>query len=206
MSRFLVSLEILQKLIEKLLQIGQISCWRSQKIKDMFNPDETGLYFRTLPKQSMVVKGDPRKGIKTAKERMTVCLACSATGEKLKPLVISRAENPRCLKGVNKSSLPVTYKFNRRAWITASIFYDWLDHLNSKMKLQGRHILLFLDNCAAHPHVQLSNVKLQFFPKHHFQTTALWCWCDLSIKVPPQKASAAEYYEISKWLFLTPTA
>lgn len=151
---------------------------KDYELKDIFNADETGLCFHALPKQSMVVKGDPRKGIKTAKERITVLLGCSASGEKLKPLVIGRAENPRCLKGVNKASLPVTYKFNRRAWMTASIFHDWLDHLNSKMKSHGRHILLFLDNCGAHPHIQLSNVKLQFLPPN---TTSRLQPCDAGV-------------------------
>ena len=32
--------------------------------KDIFNADETGLYFRALPTRSMVVKGNPCKGVK----------------------------------------------------------------------------------------------------------------------------------------------
>ena len=51
------------------------------QLADIYNADETGLYFRALPNQSMVV----RKGIKMSKERITVLLACSADGEKLKP-------------------------------------------------------------------------------------------------------------------------
>ena len=34
------------------------------------------------------------------------------------------------------------------------------------MKCQNRHILMFLDNCCSHPHVNLSNVKLVFYPKN----------------------------------------
>ena len=38
---------------------------------DIINADETGLYYRALPNRSMVINGDPRKGIKTSKERMS---------------------------------------------------------------------------------------------------------------------------------------
>ncbi|KAK2176478.1 hypothetical protein NP493_662g01140 [Ridgeia piscesae] len=58
---------------------------------DIYNADETGLYYRALPERSMVVRGDPRKGIKTSKKRVTVLLACSAAGEKLKPLLIGKS-------------------------------------------------------------------------------------------------------------------
>lgn len=133
-------------------------------LKDVFNADETGLYYRCLPKKSMVHKGDDRKGIKTAKERITVLLACSATGEKLQPVVIGKSENPRCFKNVNKRSLGIDYLWNRKCWMTAAIFTTWLQKLNNKMRIQGREILLLLDNCSAHPKIELSNVKLAFLP------------------------------------------
>ncbi|ESO00396.1 hypothetical protein HELRODRAFT_175813 [Helobdella robusta] len=56
--------------------------------ENIFNADETGLYYRSLLQRSLVLKSDKRKGIKTAKEKITVLLACSQTGEKLPPLVI----------------------------------------------------------------------------------------------------------------------
>ena len=53
---------------------------------DIYNADETGLYFRALPNRSMVLHDDPCKGIKTSKERITVLLGCSAAGHKLSHL------------------------------------------------------------------------------------------------------------------------
>ena len=32
------------------------------------------------------------------------------------------------------------------------------------MRMQDRKILLFIDNCSAHPHLDFSNIKLAFFP------------------------------------------
>ena len=102
---------------------------------------------------------------KSSKERMTVLLCCSAAGEKLHPLVIRRSQTPRCFRGYT-GSLPVTYKANRRAWMTKDMFSEWLYALNNKMRAQKRSILLLLDNCSTHPNIKLSNIKLVFLPPH----------------------------------------
>ena len=52
----------------------------------------------------------------------------------------------------------------QKAWMTSDIFQQWLDKLNSKMKREGCSILLFVDNCPAHPDVVYSNVKLVLLP------------------------------------------
>lgn len=130
--------------------------------KDIFNADETGLYYRALPNRTYAIKGDPCKGTKTAKERITVLLACSAAGEKLTPLVIGRSAKPRCFR--NKDILPVTYRNNRKAWMTSVLFAEWLDKLNNSMIRQNRKILMLVDNCGAHPHLVRSNVRLVFLP------------------------------------------
>ncbi|XP_052271784.1 tigger transposable element-derived protein 4-like [Dreissena polymorpha] len=49
-----------------------------------------------------------------------------AMGEKLTPLVIGKAANPRCLKNVRRERLGVTYVSNKRAWMTLAVFSDWL--------------------------------------------------------------------------------
>ena len=147
-------------------------------LADIYNADDTGLYFRALPSRSMVVKGDPQKGTKTSKDRITVLLACSATGEKLTPLVIGKAANLRCFRGVDKALLPVTYRSNRKAWVTSVLFSEWLERLNAKVKAQKRNILMFLDNCGAHPKLQLSNIKLVFLPPN---TTSRLQPCDAGI-------------------------
>jgi hypothetical protein len=54
---------------------------------NIVNCDETGLYYRTLPDKTLSAKGASCKGAKNSKERLTIMFACSATGEKLKPLV-----------------------------------------------------------------------------------------------------------------------
>ena len=134
-------------------------------LRDIFNADETGLYYRALPSRSMVVRGDEAKGGKKSKERITVLLACSAVGEKLKPLVIGNSAKPRCFKKLpSLLCLPVTYASNKKAWMTSDIFKQWVEKINNKMITQRRSILLFVDNCSAHPDIVTSNVKLIFLP------------------------------------------
>ena len=65
--------------------------------RNIFNADETGLFFRALPTKSMVTKGDLCNGGKNSKDRITVLLAASATGEKLRPLVIGKSKKPRAV-------------------------------------------------------------------------------------------------------------
>jgi hypothetical protein len=56
--------------------------------KNIFNCDETALFFRTLPNKSLVEKVDSCKGGKGSKDRLTILFCASALGEKLKPLLI----------------------------------------------------------------------------------------------------------------------
>ncbi|XP_003745214.1 tigger transposable element-derived protein 6-like [Galendromus occidentalis] len=64
---------------------------KEYEVKDIFNMDETGLFFRSLPNKSLVEKGKQCRGGKMAKERLSIALCCSAVGEKIQPLVIWKA-------------------------------------------------------------------------------------------------------------------
>ena len=95
-------------------------------------------------------------------------VTCNANGsEKLPLLFIHRYETPRAIRGINKSSLPVWYYWNQKAWMQRSIFKRFLDRLNSKMRQERRNIILLLDNASSHKpdNIQnLSNVRIHFLP------------------------------------------
>ncbi|ELU11777.1 hypothetical protein CAPTEDRAFT_60213, partial [Capitella teleta] len=131
---------------------------------DVFNMDETALFFKLEPDSTLATA--PVKGKKKSKERITVALCANATGsEKLKPLVIGRAKRPRCFtKGYCPSSY-VDYKFNKKAWMTGIVFADWMTDLNTRMMMANRRVLLLLDNASSHtPGVTFSHVTLRFLP------------------------------------------
>lgn len=109
-------------------------------IADVFNADETGLFFKRLPDKSLALRGEKCVGGKFSKERITVLLACSASGEKLKPFVIRKSLNPRAFRAAHicPLDLPVIYRANSNAWMTGDLFYNWLLGVNTKMKKEQR--------------------------------------------------------------------
>lgn len=111
-----------------------------------------------------MLKGKECSGGKYGKERITIMIGANMSGtEKLKLFVIGKAKKPRCLKGIK--SLPVDYRSNKKAWMTSSLFSEWLLNFDRKMKLENRKVLLFIDNCSAHNHdIELSSIKVHFLP------------------------------------------
>ena len=132
--------------------------------KDIFNCDETGLFRRALPSKTLAVKGEACKGGKGAKERITLLLTASATGEKLKPFLIGSAYKPRCFKG--NIPFAVHWRANKKAWMTAGIFGEYLELLDEQMRSSNRHILLLMDNAPVHliTASALTNIKVVFLP------------------------------------------
>ncbi|XP_068229455.1 tigger transposable element-derived protein 1-like [Palaemon carinicauda] len=98
-------------------------------------------------------------GYKAAKDLKTLMLGANAEGSyKLKPLLVYRAANLRALKNVTKSSLPVIWMPNMKAWVTFAVFEDWFfHHFIPEVKLYYCEngipfkILLVLDNATGHP-------------------------------------------------------
>ena len=101
--------------------------------KDIYNMNETGLFFwmeldTTLATQQLA-------GKKKNKERLSVALCCNGDGShKLKPLVIGKNAKPRCFKNVKLENLGVIYQYNKKAWMTAILFQEWLHYFDQQMQ------------------------------------------------------------------------
>ncbi|GFR67839.1 tigger transposable element-derived protein [Elysia marginata] len=152
---------------------------REYNEKDIFNADETGLFFyKCLPNKTLALKGDTCTGQKIPKERISILVAANMDGSKKLPLlIIGTFERPRCMKNIK--TLPITYKANKTAWMTGKIFEEWLRKLDRKFLLQGRTIALIVDNCSAHPQLDgLRAVRLIFLPPN---TTSVLQPCDQRI-------------------------
>lgn len=122
------------------------------KPEEIYNIDETGLFFKQLPRKSYVQKGDECIGNKTSKLRLTVCLLTNAVGHKEPPIVIGNAKRPRCFGRLNvENDFNLKWRHNKTSWMTSVIFEEVLKSFNSKMKIQSRKVLLFLDNAPCHP-------------------------------------------------------
>ena len=93
----------------------------------IFNTDETGLFYRCLPDKMHVSKNKKCAGGKLSKERLTVLVTASVTGEKLPPLVCGKSANPKCFKNI--MNLPAPYEANSKAWMASTVFEKWLRKL-----------------------------------------------------------------------------
>ena len=58
--------------------------------EDIFNADETGIYFRAMPNSTLTFQTDTRRDTKKSKERITCLVACSMAGEKKKLLIVGK--------------------------------------------------------------------------------------------------------------------
>ena len=132
-------------------QQQQLQSWRERlpeilegySERDVLNMDETGCFWKALPQRGFAQKGKMCKGGKKSKLRV------NALGEKeLKPIVIWKSETPRCLKGVDKSQLPVLYYHQPKAWMTSTIMHSVLTKLK---RSRGRFVLLLIDGAGCHP-------------------------------------------------------
>jgi len=141
------------------------------KPEDIFNADETALFYRAQPAKTMIYKDMDANKVKQCKERLTLMLTANMDGsEKLKPLIIGKSASPRCFQGMNRANLPGYYRSNANGWMTGKIFKEWVTNLDRTMKAQKRHIILFVDNFSGHspnkgePEYILNNIKLAYFP------------------------------------------
>ena len=88
---------------------------------DIYNADETGLYWRLLPDRTLAKKGETCPGGKKSKERVTILVAGNMDGsDKLPLLVIGKCTKPQCFK--NARHLPVKYTSQKKALMTSSQF------------------------------------------------------------------------------------
>ncbi|XP_057310264.1 tigger transposable element-derived protein 4-like [Hydractinia symbiolongicarpus] len=133
------------------------------KLEDTFNADEFGLFYQCLPEKTYHLKGEKCSGGKKSKLRFTGMAAASATGEKLRMFVIGKSKKPRCFNNIKH--LPCQYTSQKKSWMDSEIFENWVRKLDQKFRVDGRKIVLIIDNCPAHPSISnLTNIHLVFLP------------------------------------------
>lgn len=132
--------------------------------ENIYNADEAGLFYNLTPHQTLKFKGEKCVGGKLQKDRLTVLLCCNMSGnDKKKLFVVGKSAKPRCFSKVK--CLPVTYRSNKKAWMTSELFASFLHEWDKALEKERRKIALIIDNCTAHPNVHnLKNIKLVFLP------------------------------------------
>ena len=154
LSADLSSVEPFKSKLQELVEENQLS------LHQIFNCDETGLYWRLLPGKTLApAQEKTARNFKKSKDRVTILSAANASGDfRLPLLLIGKSMNPRCLKNVNRSALPVIYTSQSKAWMNSTIFMAWFfEHFIPKVKIYLREkglppkALLLLDNAPSHP-------------------------------------------------------
>lgn len=145
-------------------------------LDQLYNCDETGLNFKMMPSTTLAARDDSSViGMKKNKERLTVMICANAAGTHRLPLmVIGKSCKPRPLKDIRQDRLPVFYKHQKSAWMSASLFELWFneqfapkvrDFLASKGLPQKA--LLLMDNAPSHPTADVlksGGITAMFFP------------------------------------------
>ena len=173
--------------------------------KNIFNSDETGLFWQLLPEKSLGFKGEQQKGKQQPKSRITLLVGSNMDGsEKMPLLAIGKYKNPRAFKNLKKP--PVHYLANRKAWMTSELFAAEMKAFDRKMQAQNRKAVMIVDNCPAHPKIDLLNTELVFLPP---RTTSVTQPMDAGIIknlkffycriLASRRLQAAEEHEEFKW-------
>ena len=136
---------------------------------DIYNMDETGLFWRRMPNGGLSSKGSP--GYKKDKTRITLAVTTNATGSDRMPLwLIGTAKTPRALRKLNISSIGCVWRWNKNAWMRGDVMQEWFHSFYKHIGTQ-RRVVLLLDNFSAHLSAldyapPPSNIKVVFLPSN----------------------------------------
>lgn len=91
------------------------------KLSDVYNIDETALFYRMLPNKTLA--NQLHSGVKNDKVRMTFALISNADGSDMRrPLIIGHARKPRCFQKREARDFGFYYFWNKTAWMETSIW------------------------------------------------------------------------------------
>ncbi|XP_065653037.1 jerky protein homolog-like [Hydra vulgaris] len=120
------------------------------KPENVYNMDETGLFFRLLPKYSLLIP--------------TESLVTTRGSHKIPCSMIGKAARLACIVG---RTWPIPYFCQKNAWMDVSICWKWFNEVfypEVKHKT-GLPVLLLLDNVPGHFEAFEPNlIKVVFFP------------------------------------------
>lgn len=117
--------------------------------KDIFNCDETWLFWKRIPDRSFSRRSIP--GCRKDEARFTVHFCCNMDGSERLPLwLIGCTASPRAFRvaRINIHNLGIHWRASKRAWMTAVLMEEWLRWFDRQMS--GRKVALLLDNFSAH--------------------------------------------------------
>ncbi|XP_037540482.1 tigger transposable element-derived protein 1-like [Nematolebias whitei] len=133
--------------------------------EQVFNMDGTSLFWRRIPSHTFMKE--------EAKERLTLIMCGNAAGFMIKPGLIYKSKNPPALKNISKSSLPVHWMYNSKAWLTKVLTTSWFHNCFipevklylAEKGMEFKVVLLLTDNAGGHAKdLEYEGVQVEFLP------------------------------------------
>ena len=136
------------------------------KLEDIYNDDEFGLFYQSLPEKTLHLKSEKCIGGKLSNSK--VRLTALAWQPEM-PL----AESCQCSLLVNLqnhdaflgSKICLADTSRKKSWMDCDLFDEWVREIDRKFLAEKRKIALIVDNCPALPKVEgLKAIDLIFLP------------------------------------------
>ena len=135
---------------------------------DIYNGDETALFYKSLPHRTYCFDGDKPAGSAKRKDRLTLFIITNMDGSDNRKLsVIGKSKAPHCLQKKYKmqvKDMSVDWYASKNAWMTGGIHHQIMSKLNNEMRLSNHHILYVCDNASSHQVREYSHIKFLMLP------------------------------------------
>ncbi|KAF4041199.1 DDE superfamily endonuclease [Phytophthora infestans] len=134
--------------------------------RDVYCMHETGLYYELSPEKPAGRGRAARK--ETCGERLTVVFTVNAdASDRMEPMFIGPGKLPEPSEELDVAdSRNFHYQNNKRAWMTPVMFQDFVSAIDTRMRDEGRYILLLVSAAPSHVTLglELTNVRLEILP------------------------------------------
>jgi hypothetical protein len=98
--------------------------------ENVYNMDETGLFFRLLPRYSLLMPEEDlstTRGKKKSKDRLSLIVCANATGShKIPCTLIGKPKEPACIKD---RQWPIPYVNQAKAWMDVETCWKWFNNV-----------------------------------------------------------------------------
>ncbi|ETL27244.1 hypothetical protein L916_19185, partial [Phytophthora nicotianae] len=133
--------------------------------RDVYCMHETGLYYELSPEKPAGRGRAARK--ENCGERLTVVFTVNAdASDRMEPMFIGPGKLPEPTEELDTDSRNFHYQNNKRAWMTPVMFQDYISAIDTRMRDEGRYILLLVSTAPSHVALglELTNVRLEILP------------------------------------------